>query len=141
MSDERKTIVCIEDNASNMLLVSRIVEVEGHKLLQAEDGHSAIELLNNCDPDIILLDINIPGISGLDLARMIRQSERLASVPVIATTANVLVGDKERCIEAGCDDYLPKPLDIRRLREMLRYYIQNGRGNGDGSGMESDQSW
>jgi two-component system, cell cycle response regulator DivK len=132
MSDERKTVVCIEDNASNMLLVSRIVEVEGHKLLQAEDGHSAIELLNNSDPDIILLDINIPGISGLDLARMIRQSERLASVPVIATTANVLVGDKERCIEAGCDDYLPKPLDIRKLREMLRYYLVNGRGNSSG---------
>jgi two-component system, cell cycle response regulator DivK len=127
MSDERKTVVCIEDNASNMLLVSRIIEVEGHELLQAEDGHSAIELLNNSDPDIILLDINIPGISGLDLARMIRKSDRLASVPVIATTANVLVGDKERCIEAGCDDYLPKPLDIRQLREMLRYYLQNGR--------------
>jgi two-component system, cell cycle response regulator DivK len=128
MADERKIVVCIEDNATNMLLVSRIVEVEGHKLLQAEDGHKAIELLNSCNPDIILLDINIPGISGLDLARMIRQSERLSSVPVIATTANVLVGDKERCIEAGCDDYLPKPLDIRKLREMLRYYLQNGRG-------------
>lgn len=127
MSDERKKVVCIEDNATNMLLVSRIVEVEGHDLLQAEDGHSAIELLNSCDPDIILLDINIPGISGLDLARMIRQSKRLASVPVIATTANVLVGDKERCLEAGCDDYLPKPLDIRKLREMLRYYLENGR--------------
>jgi two-component system, cell cycle response regulator DivK len=127
MSDERKKVVCIEDNATNMLLVSRIVEVEGHDLLQAEDGHSAIDLLNNCDPDIILLDINIPGISGLDLARMIRKSERLAPVPVIATTANVLVGDKERCIEAGCDDYLPKPLDIRKLREMLRYYLEHGR--------------
>jgi two-component system, cell cycle response regulator DivK len=133
MSDERKKVVCIEDNATNMLLVSRIVEVEGHDLLQAEDGHSAIELLNNCDPDIILLDINIPGISGLDLARMIRKSERLAPVPVIATTANVLVGDKERCIEAGCDDYLPKPLDIRKLREMLRYYLENGRPQSGGS--------
>lgn len=130
MSNKDKIVVCIEDNASNMLLVSRIVEVEGHKLLKAEDGHSAIELLNNSDPDIILLDINIPGISGLDLARMIRDSDRLASVPIIATTANVLVGDKERCIEAGCDDYLPKPLDIRKLREMLRYYLQNGRPTG-----------
>jgi len=133
MSDERKKVVCIEDNATNMLLVSRIVEVEGHDLLQAEDGHSAIDLLNNCDPDIILLDINIPGISGLDLARMIRKSERLSPVPVIATTANVLVGDKERCIEAGCDDYLPKPLDIRKLRELLRYYLENGRPHNGGS--------
>ncbi len=127
MSGERKKVICIEDNATNMLLVSRIVEVEGHDLLPAEDGHSAIKLLNGCDPDIVLLDINIPGISGLDLARMIRQSPRLASVPVIATTANVLVGDRERCIEAGCDDYLPKPLDIRKLREMLRHYLENGR--------------
>ena len=127
MSDEQKTVVCIEDNASNLLLVSRIVEAEGHELRTAEDGPGAINLLNEVDPDIILLDINIPGVSGLDLARMIRENERLSSVPVVATTANVLVGDREKCIEAGCDDYLPKPLDIRQLRNMLRHYLQNGR--------------
>jgi two-component system cell cycle response regulator DivK len=121
-----KKVLAIEDNKTNMVLISRIVEAEGHVLLQAMDGPSALELLKEEIPDIILLDINIPGIHGLDIARRIKMDDRLWQIPVIATTANVLVGDKERCLEAGCDDYLPKPLDIRRLREMMRQYLENG---------------
>jgi two-component system cell cycle response regulator DivK len=109
-----------------MLLVSRIVEAEGHELLKAEDGDRAATVLESVTPDIILLDINLPGKSGLDLAREIKADSRLAPVPLIATTAQVLVGDRERCLEAGCDDYLPKPLDIRKLREVIRSYL-----NGD----------
>jgi two-component system cell cycle response regulator DivK len=95
-------------------------------LLRAADGPAALELLEAEMPDIILLDINIPGIHGLDLARHIKSNDRLWHIPVIATTANVLIGDKERCLEAGCDDYLPKPLDIRKLRELMRHYLDNG---------------
>lgn len=124
----RKKILCIEDNKTNMLLVSRIVGAEGHELLQAVDGPSALELLQHENPDIILLDINIPGINGLDLARMIKADARLAPIPLLATTANVLIGDRERCIDAGCDDYLPKPLDIRKLRHMLRVYLDQSEG-------------
>lgn len=118
-----KKVLCIEDNISNMTLVSRIVEAEGHELLRAEDGPKALDVLASTTPDIILLDINIPGIDGFEMARRIKADASMASIPVIATTANVLVGDKERCLEAGCDDYLPKPLDIRRLREMMRQYL------------------
>jgi two-component system cell cycle response regulator DivK len=118
-----KTVLCIEDNKINMLLVSRVVEAEGYVLLRAEDGPKALALLEDSQPDIILLDVNIPGIHGLDLARMIRDDERLSTIPIIATTANVLVGDKERCLEAGCDEYLPKPLDIRRLRQVMHEYM------------------
>jgi two-component system cell cycle response regulator DivK len=121
-----KQILAIEDNRTNMVLISRIVEAEGPVLLQAEDGPSALNLLEIEVPDIILLDINIPGIHGLDLAGRIKKDARLSHIPIIATTANVLVGDKERCLEAGCDDYLPKPLDIRRLREIMRHYLDNG---------------
>jgi two-component system, cell cycle response regulator DivK len=119
-----KTVLCIEDNKINMLLVSRVVEAAGYDLLRAEDGPRALQLLQEEQPDIILLDVNIPGIHGLDLARMIKEDERLAGIPLIATTANVLVGDRERCLEAGCDEYLPKPLDIRRLRDVMREYLQ-----------------
>lgn len=119
----RKKVLCIEDNLTNMILVSRIVEAEGHDLLRAEDGPSALRLLAEERPDIILLDINIPGISGLELAERIKQDKELKSIPLIATTANVLVGDMERCLEAGCDEYLPKPLDIRRLRVLMRQYL------------------
>lgn len=123
MSDARKKVLCVEDNSVNMLLVSRIVEAEGHELIKAEDAKRAETLLSELTPDIILLDINLPGKNGLELAREFKANERLAPVPLIATTAQVLVGDRERCLEAGCDDYLPKPLDIRRLREVLRYYL------------------
>jgi CheY-like chemotaxis protein len=125
MSTERKKVLCIEDNVVNMLLVSRIVEAEGHELVKAEDGLVAIEILAELLPDIILLDINLPGIDGLELARRFKADARIAPIPLIATTAQVLVGDRERCLEAGCDDYLPKPLDIRKLREVMRSYLNN----------------
>lgn len=123
MSNGRRTVLCIEDNATNMILVARIVEAEGHELIKAEDGPVALELLKTLVPDIILLDINLPGIDGLELARRFKADTRLQKVPLIATTAQVLVGDRERCLEAGCDDYLPKPLDIRKLRQVMRFYL------------------
>lgn len=127
MTDERKQVFCIEDNPVNMLLVSRIVEAEGHELVKAEDGPIAVKVLleDGLEPDIILLDINLPGIDGLELARLFKADERVAKIPLIATTAQVLVGDRERCLEAGCDDYLPKPLDIRKLREVMRSFLDD----------------
>ena len=119
----KKKILCVEDNPTNMLLVSRIVGAERHELIEAGDGLEALRILENECPDMILLDINIPGINGLDLARKIRGDDRFALVPIIATTANVLLGDQERCLEAGCNDYLPKPLDIRILRQTMRRYL------------------
>jgi two-component system cell cycle response regulator DivK len=118
-----KVVLCVEDNPVNMILVERIVEAEGHQLVKAVDGPSALSYLADAEPDIILLDINLPGIDGLELARRFKADDRLASIPLIATTAQVLVGDRERCLEAGCDDYLPKPLDIRKLREVMRLYL------------------
>jgi two-component system cell cycle response regulator DivK len=120
-----KTVLCVEDNKINMVLVSRIVEADGYNLVRAENGPRALEVLEESRPDIILLDINIPGIHGLELARKLKGDERWADIPIIATTANVLVGDKERCLEAGCDEYLPKPLDIRKLREIMRAYVDD----------------
>jgi len=127
MAEERKQVLCVEDNSVNMLLVSRIVEAEGHELIKAEDGPRALDILSATVPDIILLDINLPGIDGLELARRFKADARLAPIPLVATTAQVLVGDRERCLEAGCDDYLPKPLDIRKLREVIRHYLDNNK--------------
>ena len=118
-----KKVLAIEDNLSNMILISRVVEAEGYDLLRAEDGNQALQMLQEELPDLILLDINIPGIHGLDLARQLKADDRLAKIPLVATTANVLLGDRERCLEAGCDDYLPKPLDIREVRKVMRAYI------------------
>lgn len=118
-----KNILCIEDNPTNMLLISRVVEAEGHHLIHATDGDTAYAELSSQVPDLILLDVNLPGINGLDIARDIRDKMKYEDVPIIAVTANVLVGDRERCIEAGCNDYLPKPLDIRQLRSLMRDFL------------------
>ena len=128
---ERRKVLCVEDNAVNMILVERIVEAEGHDLIKAEDGPKALKLLAEITPDIILLDINLPGIDGLELARRFKADPRLSPVPLIATTAQVLVGDRERCLEAGCDDYLPKPLDIRKLRQMMRQFLSGSVATGN----------
>ena len=119
----RKRILCIEDNDSNMRLVSRIVEGEKHDFLRAVDGLTALSLARDEHPDLILLDINIPGLNGLELAQRLKGDPALASIPVISTTANVLLGDRERCLAAGCDEYLPKPLDVRELQGILRAYL------------------
>ena len=119
----RKRILCIEDNDSNMRLVSRIVEGERHDFLPAVDGLTALAMARRERPDLILLDINIPGLNGLDLARQLKSDPNLASIPIIATTANVLLGDRERCLDAGCDEYLAKPLDVRELQMILRGYL------------------
>ena len=121
----RKRILCIEDNDSNMRLVSRIVEGEKHEFLTAADGLTALSMVQRERPDLILLDINIPGLNGLELARLLKGDPNLSSIPLIATTANVLLGDRERCLEAGCDEYLPKPLDVRELQSILRSYLGN----------------
>lgn len=118
-----KRILCIEDNDSNLRLVSRIVEGEKHEFLMAVDGLTALEMARREKPDLILLDINIPGLNGLELARRFKEDPALAAVPVIATTANVLRGDRERCLAAGCDEYLAKPLDVRELQTMMRTYL------------------
>lgn len=124
----RKRILCIEDNDSNMRLISRIVEGEKHQFIPAVDGLTALALAQSERPDLILLDINIPGLNGLEFARRLKDDTELSSIPLIATTANVLRGDRERCLEAGCDEYLPKPLDVRELQTMLRRYLGGPNG-------------
>ena len=126
----RKRVLCIEDNVSNMRLVGRIVEAEKHDFLMAADGTAALGLIEQERPDLLLLDLNIPGIIGLEIARRLKAAARLSTIPIIATTANVLIGDREMCLEAGCDAYLPKPLDVRELQDVLRTYL--GRVNGRG---------
>ncbi len=124
----RKRVLCIEDNVSNMRLVGRIVEAEKHDFLTAADGADALGLIRRERPDLILLDINIPGVDGLEIARRVKADAALSAIPIIATTANVLLGDRERCLEAGCDAYLPKPLDVRELQDVLRGYLGHPNG-------------
>ncbi|PJF21417.1 MAG: hypothetical protein CUN56_11200 [Phototrophicales bacterium] len=107
-----------------MRLVRKIVTNAGHTLLEAVDGNSGLELAQQELPDIILMDVNLPDIDGLEVTARLKEDAKTAHIPVIALTANAMVGDKEKALDAGCDDYLPKPVSRQILLETLNKYDQ-----------------
>ena len=118
----KSTILYVEDNPDNRLLVRRILLAENYELLEASNAFEAINLLENTIPDLILMDINMPDMDGYTLTTKIRSMPRLGRVPILALTANVMRGDKEKTLEAGCDGYIQKPLDIDQLiREIEKF--------------------
>lgn len=122
MTDVR--ILYIEDNPENRLLVNRILEVEGYEVVEAVDGPSGLKAATETDPDLILLDIGLPQVDGYSLAERFRQIPELDQVPILAVTANVMKGDRERTLAAGCDGYIPKPIDIDRLPEQIEQALR-----------------
>ncbi|MBN1811470.1 MAG: response regulator [Anaerolineae bacterium] len=125
MSDNH--ILYIEDNPGNRMLVRRILEAEGHTVSEATDGPSGLEIAAQEQFDLILLDINLPEIDGYDLARRMRSMPNLDGVPILAVTANVMQGDRERTLAAGCDGFIPKPIDVDKLPELVKTALDKGR--------------
>jgi len=118
----KSTILYVEDNADNRLLVRRILTAENYKLLEATNAVQAINLLETTTPDLILMDINMPDMDGYTLTTRIRSMAGLERIPILALTANVMRGDKEKTLEAGCDGYIQKPLDVDQLiREIEKF--------------------
>jgi two-component system cell cycle response regulator DivK len=119
------TILYIEDNPDNMLLVQRALESRGYRLLKAMNGVDGISMAEGSMIDLILLDINLPDIDGYEVAQRLRKSSKpeLAYLPIIAVTANALKGDAERALEAGCDVYMSKPINIRELWARIEAYV------------------
>jgi two-component system cell cycle response regulator DivK len=120
-------ILYIEDNPGNRMLVKRILEAEGYAVMEATDGPSGLEVAAQERFDLILLDINLPEIDGYDLAKRMRDMPNLKDVPILAVTANVMQGDRERTLEAGCDGFIPKPIDVDKLPEQIRTALEKGR--------------
>ena len=118
-------ILYIEDNPDNMRLVQRALESRGYRLLQAKNGLEGVQTAESESVDLILLDINLPDIDGYEVARRLRASSKrqLASTPIIAVTANALKGDAERALEAGCDVYMSKPINIRELWARVEAFV------------------
>ena len=110
-------VLYIEDNEDNMLLVERALLARGHELMFANNGLRGLEIAAAEQPDLILLDINLPDIDGYEVVRRLRAHKQayLREVPVIAVTANALKGDAEKAIAAGCNVYMSKPINIREL--------------------------
>jgi CheY-like chemotaxis protein len=110
-------VLYIEDNPDNMMLVKRVLESRGYILMPAMTGLKGVEIAEKEEVDLILLDINLPDIDGYEVARRLRHSHKpaLIHVPIIAITANALKGDAEKALDAGCDVYMSKPINIREL--------------------------
>jgi two-component system cell cycle response regulator DivK len=120
---KRPTVLYVEDNADNRLLVRRILMAEDFEVLEAGEARQALETLQNRRPDLILMDINMPEIDGYRLTAQIKALPGMARVPVIALTANALSGDRERSLQAGCDGYIQKPFDVDTLPKQIRHFL------------------
>jgi len=121
-SNSKATILYIEDNLENRVLVRRILMSVGYAILEAVNAADALNILKNDRPDLILMDINMPDMDGYTLTPKIKSMPGCERIPILALTANVMRGDKEKTIEAGCDGYIEKPFDIDQLvREVERF--------------------
>ena len=120
----KKRILYVEDNFENRILVRRVLEAEGYKILEAPTAAEAFRQLKSGNPELILMDINMPEMDGYTLTAKIKEHEAYRNIPVIAMTANVMRGDKERSLEAGCDGYIQKPIDIDILSEQVERYLK-----------------
>ncbi len=119
----KATILYIEDNPENRLLVRRVLQAEGYTIVEAFDGPTGLEMARNSPPDLILLDINLPEVDGYEMVGLLRQVPSLAVVPIIALTANVMRGDRERTLEAGCNGYIQKPIDVDSLPVQIAGFL------------------
>ena len=117
-------ILYIEDSPSNRLLVRRILFVEDYEVLEAEDGIIGIEIARQEHPDLILMDMNLPDVDGYEMTRRIRATPELADIPIVAMTANVMEGDREKTLAAGCVGYIPKPIDVDDLPRQVAQFLK-----------------
>jgi two-component system cell cycle response regulator DivK len=128
MENERgsmnECILYIEDNPDNRMLIRRVLQAEGYTVLEAEDGHSGLRLASEQRPDLILMDINLPEVDGYEVTARLKQLPGLDEVPVIALTANVMKGDREKTLAAGCDGYIQKPVDIDLLPDQIEHFLK-----------------
>ena len=123
MSD-KKTILYVEDNPDNRSLIRRVLEAEGYQVVEAPNAESALNLLEKQgSPDLILMDINMPDMDGYTLTAKIKKMEKYKNIPIVAVTANVMRGDREKSLEAGCDGYIQKPIDIDTLAQQIERFI------------------
>jgi len=123
-----RQILVVEDNERNMRLFCDVLQASGYRTLEATTGESAVELALEHGPDLVLMDIQLPDIDGVEALARLRADERAASLPVLALTAQAMEGDRERFLAAGFDGYLSKPVDIAEfVATVKRYCEENGR--------------
>jgi len=121
-------ILYVEDNFQNKRLVRKMLQARGFEVLEADDGLTGVEVATKELPDLILMDISLPGIDGVEATSRLKARSDTGPIPIIALTANAMRGDRERFLAAGCDDYLSKPISTAELLEKLHRHLRDGQG-------------
>ena len=119
-----KIVLIVEDNIKNLRLVNDIMESQGYQTLQASGGYEGIKLARSEKPDLIIMDIQMPDIDGIQVTRILKSERETAAIPIIALTAMVMKGDKEKIIDAGCDGYLQKPIRFDALINTVKQWLK-----------------
>ncbi len=118
-----KKILIVEDNELNMKLFNDLLQAYGYETVQTMDGRDALKLAREHSPDLILMDIQLPEISGLEITKMLKADDELKSIPVVAVTAFAMKGDEEKIREGGCEGYIAKPISVPHFLETIKKFL------------------
>ncbi len=118
-----KTVLVVEDNELNMKLFHDLLEAHGIGTIETRNGKDVLELARKSKPDLILMDIQLPEVSGLDVTRWLKGDNELKHIPVIAVTAFAMKGDEQKIREGGCEDYISKPISVGHFIDVIRKYL------------------
>lgn len=123
----KKKVLIVEDNELNMKLFHDLLDTHGYETLQTRNGMEALSLARQHRPDLILMDIQLPEVSGLEVTKWLKEDDDLRSIPVIAVTAFAMKGDEERIREGGCEAYISKPISVSMFMDTIRQFIGEGK--------------
>ena len=121
-----KKVMIVEDNELNMKLFNDLLEAQNYETIQTSNGLEALDLARAHRPDLILMDIQLPEVSGLEVTKWLKEDDDLARIPVIAVTAFAMKGDEERIRQGGCEAYISKPISVMRFLETVKSYLGDG---------------
>jgi CheY-like chemotaxis protein len=121
---ENRTILVIEDNALNMKLVRTLLKVGKYDIIEAIDAETGIQSARECKPDLILMDIQLPGMDGLNATKIIKEDPSLKNVKILALTSHAMEGDDKKALNAGCDGYIVKPIDTKNFLDTIGQYLR-----------------
>ena len=124
MDARTKKVLIVEDNELNMKLFHDLLDAHGYETLQTRDGIEALEIARTNRPDLILMDIQLPEVSGLEVTKWIKEDDSLRSIPVIAVTAFAMKGDEEKIREGGCEAYISKPISVMQFLETVQRFLR-----------------
>jgi len=120
----QKTVLVVEDNELNMKLFNDLLEAHGYKVVQTRDGLSALEIARKHMPDLILMDIQLPEVSGIEVTKWLKEDEQLRRIPVIAVTAFAMKGDEQKIREGGCEAYISKPISVMSFLKTIDTFLK-----------------